>query len=414
MSVAPARGLRDEVRVGAVVRRRSSRPPWLKRLDPGGKVLTTDAGWSSSVARRAHNPEVAGSNPVPATTTSPVPTGTGLFCSPRVSSFERLDLAADSRDSIDCSPSGTALSGARGIQMSTIDPSQLSAADMSNPALTAQDLADITAARPDLRPYVATHPSLYPALGQWLSDQGVVPAQPPTAEQAVSDQAEAVDEAVAAQIAAVDEAVAEQGAAVNEPVQQEQAGTATDATPALGENPTTDAPAVSDEELERTITEGAREKSAAELAADGQTPAAQPAVWPGSPGSAAVRAGFPGSAAVRAGFPGAAAVRAGSPGSAAVRAGSPGSAAVWPGPPGSAAVWPGSPGAAAVRAGSPGAAAVRPGPAGAARSVPPVSSLELPLSSSAPPQIRPSTSSRTPLFPRPVRSVVVPFARPTR
>src|SRR5699024_12748663 len=27
----------------------------------------TDAGWSSSVARRAHNPEVAGSNPVPAT-----------------------------------------------------------------------------------------------------------------------------------------------------------------------------------------------------------------------------------------------------------------------------------------------------------------------------------------------------------
>ena len=67
MSVAPARGLRDEARVGAVVRRRSSRPLWLKRLDPGGKVLTTDAGWSSSVARRAHNPEVAGSNPVPAT-----------------------------------------------------------------------------------------------------------------------------------------------------------------------------------------------------------------------------------------------------------------------------------------------------------------------------------------------------------
>ena len=58
--------------------------------------------------------------------------------------------------------------------MSTIDPSQLTAADLSNPALTAQDLADITAARPDLRPYVATHPSLYPALGQWLADQGVV------------------------------------------------------------------------------------------------------------------------------------------------------------------------------------------------------------------------------------------------
>ena len=29
--------------------------------------IGTDAGWSSSVARRAHNPEVAGSNPVPAT-----------------------------------------------------------------------------------------------------------------------------------------------------------------------------------------------------------------------------------------------------------------------------------------------------------------------------------------------------------
>ena len=58
---------------GTVVWRRSSRPLWLKRLDPGGKVLTTDAGWSSSVARRAHNPEVAGSNPVPATTTDPVP-----------------------------------------------------------------------------------------------------------------------------------------------------------------------------------------------------------------------------------------------------------------------------------------------------------------------------------------------------
>ena len=38
--------------------------------------------------------------------------------------------------------------------MSTIDPSQLTAADLSNPALSAQDLADITAARPDLRPEV--------------------------------------------------------------------------------------------------------------------------------------------------------------------------------------------------------------------------------------------------------------------
>src|SRR5215212_8145474 len=31
----------------------------------------TDAGWSSLVARRAHNPKVAGSNPAPATTPRP-------------------------------------------------------------------------------------------------------------------------------------------------------------------------------------------------------------------------------------------------------------------------------------------------------------------------------------------------------
>ncbi len=30
-------------------------------------LLTSDAGWSSPVARQAHNLEVAGSNPVPAT-----------------------------------------------------------------------------------------------------------------------------------------------------------------------------------------------------------------------------------------------------------------------------------------------------------------------------------------------------------
>ena len=33
----------------------------------------TDAGWSSLVARRAHNPKVAGSNPVPATNLIIVP-----------------------------------------------------------------------------------------------------------------------------------------------------------------------------------------------------------------------------------------------------------------------------------------------------------------------------------------------------
>ena len=57
--------------------RPSSRLLCLTSINSGGKVLTTDAGWSSSVARRAHNPEVAGSNPVPATTTDPVPEGAG-------------------------------------------------------------------------------------------------------------------------------------------------------------------------------------------------------------------------------------------------------------------------------------------------------------------------------------------------
>src|SRR5690606_5812751 len=33
---------------------------------------STDAGWSSLVARRAHNPKVAGSNPAPATTKKPL------------------------------------------------------------------------------------------------------------------------------------------------------------------------------------------------------------------------------------------------------------------------------------------------------------------------------------------------------
>src|SRR5688500_19781127 len=42
-------------------------------LGPAGTVVHTDAGWSSSVARWAHNPEVAGSNPAPATTTEARP-----------------------------------------------------------------------------------------------------------------------------------------------------------------------------------------------------------------------------------------------------------------------------------------------------------------------------------------------------
>ena len=118
--------------------------------------------------------------------------------------------------------------------MSTIDPSQLTAADMSNPALSAQDLAAITAAREDLRPYVATHPALYPALKQWLADQGVVPAQPPAAQ---ADPVEVVAE----------ESTSEQPAA--EP-----------------EQPVVQAPvdaAPSDEDLEHSINEAARDESIA-------------------------------------------------------------------------------------------------------------------------------------------------------
>ena len=118
--------------------------------------------------------------------------------------------------------------------MSTIDPSQLTAADMSNPALSPQDLADITAAREDLRPYVATHPALYPALKQWLADQGVVPAQPPAAQ---ADPVEVVAE----------ESTSEQPAA--EP-----------------EQPVVQAPvdaAPSDEDREHSINEAARDESIA-------------------------------------------------------------------------------------------------------------------------------------------------------
>ncbi len=42
----------------------------------------TDAGWSSLVARRAHNPKVVGSNPAPATNTLNTLTGVFLFLLP--------------------------------------------------------------------------------------------------------------------------------------------------------------------------------------------------------------------------------------------------------------------------------------------------------------------------------------------
>ena len=40
--------------------------------NPSSSVFHITAGWSSSVARRAHNPKVGGSNPPPAITNGPV------------------------------------------------------------------------------------------------------------------------------------------------------------------------------------------------------------------------------------------------------------------------------------------------------------------------------------------------------
>ena len=163
--------------------------------------------------------------------------------------------------------------------MSTIDPSQLTAADLSNPALSAQDLADITAARPDLRPYVATHPSLYPALGQWLADQGVVPAQPPAAEEPVAAESEAPAEESADQgepfggahedaqpeaDAAPTEAADEQPA-FEEPAFEEssvEAPAEHEAAHVEPEAPVSEAAEAHDDNLEQAILEGASQPEA--------------------------------------------------------------------------------------------------------------------------------------------------------
>ena len=164
--------------------------------------------------------------------------------------------------------------------MSTIDPSQLTAADLSNPALSAQDLADITAARPDLRPYVATHPSLYPALGQWLADQGVVPAQPPAAEEPAISEPEAPAEETGEQaepFAGVhEEAQPEADAAPAEaPVEQpvvEEAHVEAPAEPEVAHvEPEAPVAEASDDNLEQAILEGAAQSDAS--AGDEATPA---------------------------------------------------------------------------------------------------------------------------------------------
>ena len=162
--------------------------------------------------------------------------------------------------------------------MSTIDPSQLTAADLSNPALSAQDLADITAARPDLRPYVATHPSLYPALGQWLADQGVVPAQPPAAEEPAVSEPEASAEETGEQaepFAGVHEEAQPEADAAPAPVEQpavEESYVETPAEPEVAHvEPEAPVAEASDDNLEQAILEGAAQSEAP--AGDEATPA---------------------------------------------------------------------------------------------------------------------------------------------
>ena len=58
-----------------------------------GNLAFTNAGWSSSVARWAHNPEVAGSNPVPATSgNGPRRTLRGPFSCPMDTDLDTLGV----------------------------------------------------------------------------------------------------------------------------------------------------------------------------------------------------------------------------------------------------------------------------------------------------------------------------------
>ena len=91
--------------VGADRLRKAERPPELMRGKPSERMLapaleaeTSVAGWSSPVARQAHNLKVAGSNPAPATNHDPA--SAGFFASGAVdnssgSESARIDLPQD-------------------------------------------------------------------------------------------------------------------------------------------------------------------------------------------------------------------------------------------------------------------------------------------------------------------------------
>src|SRR3546814_12183990 len=58
--------------------------------DPARTVELVDAGWSSPVARQAHNLKVVGSNPTPATNKKArVPMGSRAFCLPNARRLKR-------------------------------------------------------------------------------------------------------------------------------------------------------------------------------------------------------------------------------------------------------------------------------------------------------------------------------------
>ena len=72
-----------------------------RRLTPTANRLSccSAAGWSSLVARRAHNPKVAGSNPAPAIHKRPVIQMTGRLCFCQVARSTRSTRAMASRQS---------------------------------------------------------------------------------------------------------------------------------------------------------------------------------------------------------------------------------------------------------------------------------------------------------------------------
>ena len=101
-SSMPVSGSSPATRCGCPAARTSpespAAPPGTERFttaDRDGKlVVTYDAGWSSLVARRAHNPKVGGSNPPPATSKLQVYSTWSFFVRTTRLAFRRVSLPA--------------------------------------------------------------------------------------------------------------------------------------------------------------------------------------------------------------------------------------------------------------------------------------------------------------------------------